>query len=443
MIARPGKRGPRECLFTGLLRSGKMLAGLLQWFLIGFVFSQNTPDAGVFMLSGGTVHTISGPVIENGSVLVRDGRIIGVGRGLHAPEGATVIDIHGQHVYPGMIDSAGMPGMEKSDGHELGLLNPQLRVEAGVNPDSDEIALARANGVTSVMVLPQGELLAGQLSLIHMGGDSKPGGGSAVHLRFPAIVTTPIPPHESFEDDEDPGTAVPAEPVEWAVAKKDYDEKLRALNHFFDEARRYRHARPATKDARYEALLPVIEGTTPLFVTALREREIREAIAFSVKQKIRIILADAYECYKVIPLIKAHNIAVVLGPPLSLPLTDDDPYDRSYTTAAELSKAGIRFSIGTFSYRQGRNLPYQAAAAVAFGLAHDEAYKAISLNAAEIFGLGKRFGSIDEGKVADLIVTDGDPLETTTKVTQVFIDGKPVSLETRQKKLADKYSARP
>jgi imidazolonepropionase-like amidohydrolase len=128
---------------------------------------------------------------------------------------------------------------------------------------------------------------------------------------------------------------------------------------------------------------------------------------------------------------------------MSLPLNRDDPYDRSYTTPAELYKAGIKFSIGTFSAMRVRNLPYQAAMAVPYGLPHDEAYKAVSLNAAEIFGLGKRLGSIDEGKVADLIVTDGDPLETTTRVRMVFIDGKQMDLKTRQQQLYEKYLARP
>jgi imidazolonepropionase-like amidohydrolase len=180
-----------------------------------------------------------------------------------------------------------------------------------------------------------------------------------------------------------------------------------------------------------------------MLVTAVREREIREAIAFSSKQKIRIVLADAYEAYKVLPLIRSHSIPVVLGPPFTLPLDRDDPYDRSYTTAADLYKAGIQFSIATFSARSSRNLPYQAAAAVAFGLPQDEAYKAISLNAAEILGVGKRLGSIDEGKTADLIVTSGDPLETTTHINLVFIEGKPVSLSTRQEQLYKTWIARP
>jgi hypothetical protein len=302
------------------------------------------------------------------------------------------------------------------------------------------------------MEMPEGDLISGQISLIHMNGFTTDSmlvsKGTAVHLRFPVIQTTPPPSHEPEDDDEEPTTAVDEVVVPYAEAKKDYDEKIKALRTFFDDARRYRHAKlnkgklPAV-DLQFEAMIPVLDGTQPMFVTAVREREIREAIAFAAKEKIRIILADPYEAYKVLPLIKSHNISVVLGPTYSLPLGRDDPYDQPYTTPSALYKAGIKFSIATFSSKSSRNLPYQAAAAVPFGLPHDEAYKAVSLNAAEIFGLGKRLGSIDEGKVADLIVTDGDPMEAKSHVVLEFIDGKPVDLRTRQQKLYEKYSARP
>jgi imidazolonepropionase-like amidohydrolase len=353
-------------------------------FLCGSCLAQTT------LLQGGTVHTITGPAIEHGSILVRDGKIIGVGRNLSAPEGSTIIDITGKHVYPGMIDS-------------------------GATTDAEQVQAARGNGVTSVVPLPTGVLF----------------------LRFPSIATTPVPSHDHDEDDEEPTTAVEAAPVSYKAAKKEFDQTMKELNSFFRDARRYR------TDPRFEALQPVLNGSTPLFVAASREREIRDAIAFADAQKIRIILADPYEAYKVLPLIKSHNIPVVLGPTFTLPLDSDDDYDRSYTTPAVLYKAGIKFAIATFSTRLSRNLPYQAAAAVPFGLPRDEAYKAVSLNAAEILGMGKRLGSIDEGKIANLIVTDGDPLETTTHITQAFIDGKPVSLETRQKQLYEKYLARP
>lgn len=334
---------------TWPLRQIRALFPLIGIF-IAFMSAQPPPSSGAFLLRGGTVHTISGPMIENGSVLVRDGRIIGVGKNLAAPEGVQIIDIPGRHVYPGMIDSAAAP-----------------------HPSSEQIQAARVNGVTSV------------IEMLH-------------------------PPVRATEHDDD---EVPA-PVPKRAFKRYLEESLR-------------HS----------------DGSAPLVLTAVRESEIREAIAFADKHKIRIVLADAYEAYKVLPLIKSRNIPVILGPTLSLPLDQDDPYDRSYTTPGDLFKAGIKFCIATFSARSIRNLPYQAATAAAFGLPQDQAYRAVSLSAAEVLGLSQRLGSIDEGKTADLIVTDGDPLEATTHVTLEFINGKSVSLETRQKQLYEKYRTLP
>jgi len=424
--------------------------------LCGLALAQTPPADSGILLRGGTVHTVSGPVIENGSVLMRNGKIIGVGRNLTAPEGYKVIDITGKQVYPGMIDAASRLGLETnsreeaSDAAEMGPINPQLRAITAVNPSSEQIPAARFNGVTSVIEMPEGELISGQMSIVHL---DESGSNSAmtvmptaaIHLRFPATVTMPIRPHETDEEDEDPSAG--PEPIPYAQAKREYDRQMKALHNFFDEARQYRQAKRANPaalhtDLRYEAILPVLDGVTPMFVTAVRAREIREAVQFAKKEKIRIILADAYEAYQVLPLLKANDIPVVLGPTHTLPLDQDDPYDRSYTTPAALYNAGIKFCIGTFSSRNARNLPFEAAAAVPFGLPREEAYKAVSLNAAQIFGIGNRLGSIEEGKTADLIVSDGNPLETMTHIEMMFIDGKPVSLDSRQKELYEKYLGR-
>jgi imidazolonepropionase-like amidohydrolase len=174
-----------------------------------------------------------------------------------------------------------------------------------------------------------------------------------------------------------------------------------------------------------------------------RERAIRDAIQFADLEKVRLIIADPHELGKEGATLKAKNVPAILGPTLALPEHYDDPYDAAYALPDEFYKAGVKFAFGTFSNEFSRNLPYQAATAVAFGLPYDEALKAVTVNPAQIWGVADRIGSIEEGKWADLIVTDGDPLETKTQVKELFIKGRQVSLDNKQKQLYEKYLNRP
>ena len=236
---------------------------------VGLLRGQSPSQDNNFFLRGGTVHTIAGPVIDNGSIIVRDGKIIGVGKNLTPPAGMPVIDITGQHVYPGMIDSASMVGAnsfkEEPDFSVVakrGNFNPQIVAINGVHPDSEQIPIGRANGVTSVVVIPEGDLIAGQLSLIHLDSSTNDAmsilPAAAMHLRFPVIATLRVWEHEPKQDDEEPETAVQAAPVPYAAAKKEHDRQMKELNGFFEKARRYWRAKLAKPklpnlDPKYEA----------------------------------------------------------------------------------------------------------------------------------------------------------------------------------------------
>ena len=214
-----------------------------------------------------------------------------------------------------------------------------------------------------------------------------------------------------------------------------------------ESAERYRQAKVAggsgfEPDLKLEAMLPVLEGKLPLLIRAQKAKTIHEAIAFAEKYKVHMILEEGAEAWKVAAELKAHNIAVVLPPTLRLPDEEDDPYDKTFSIPDELLKSGVKFAFATFgpgAEQNPRNLPYEAAAAVPFGLPREEALKAITLYAAQIWGAGDDLGSIDKGKWADLIVTDGDPLEIRTQIKQVFIKGVAVDLDNRQHRLYEKY----
>ncbi|MES1257099.1 MAG: amidohydrolase family protein [Acidobacteriota bacterium] len=412
-----------------------------------------------FLLKGATVHTMAGAPIENGSVLVRNGKIIGVGKNLSAPKDIKVIDGKGMQVYPGMINSGTEMGLTEVgavdmtvDTTELGRFNPELVALTAVNPESEHIPITRANGITTVATMPDGQLITGQVSLMHLAGWTTDEMGlkprAALHLVFPAIQGGG---RGGFIPDFDP-TTFGAAGGAFATQKQNYDKQIVELNGFFEQARRYKQAKEAKApglktDLKLEAMIPVVEGKEPIMVTARREREIRDAIAWADKQKVKIILVDPVEAPKVVKEIKDHNIGVILGPSLALPRGIDDPYDEAFTTPLELQKAGIKFALATLSGGGGasfaRNLPYQAAQAVAFGLPPEEAMLSVTKNAAEILGVGDQIGTVEEGKWADLLITDGNPLETKTTIKLLFIKGKPVDLNNKHKELYDKYLNRP
>ena len=410
-----------------------------------------SPD---ILLRGATVHPVSGPEIADGSVLVRDGKIAEVGARIAVPKGAHVIELKGLHIYPGMIDSATEIGLteieavrEMSDISEIGLFKPQLRAATAVNPASEHIPVTRANGITSVITSPGGGIVAGQSVLMHLSGwtmeDMAVRAPAAMRLEFPRIRMP-----NRFGASEAPET--PGRPSAYAEAKKRYEQQLRELNDFMESARRYRQAKAAAgadfeTDLKLEAMLPVLDGKLPMLIRADKEKNIKEAIAFADKQKVRMILEHGEEAWKVAAELKARNIPVVLPPTFRLPEEEDDPYDKPFSIPGELSKAGVKFAFASFgpgSEDNPRNLPYEAAVAVGFGLPYDEALKAVTLYAAQIWGAGDELGSIEKGKWADLIVTDGDPLETRTQIKQMFIKGAPVDLDNKHHRLYEKYLAR-
>lgn len=421
------------------------------------VLSASSSDS--VLIQNVTVHPVSGPDMRNGAVLVIDGKIAEVGGGIAARDGVRVIDGHGHDLYPGLINAATNVGLSEIESlrdtvdlDEIGLFNPELRAEIAFNPSSEHIDVTRASGITTVISLPGSgsrsfgrnagtTVITGQGALMHLEGWTweemaiKP--AAVMDMLFPQIQTTPSqfaallgPQARTYTEEE-----------------RQYKERLKQLSEFFEQARRYKKAQAAgeanlQRDAKLEAMIPVIDGKLPLFIRAEKEKSIKDAVEFADKEKVKIIIADPLEIGNAGPLLKARNIPVILGKTFELPLRDDDPYDAPYTLPNQFYKAGVKICFGTFDIEFARNVPFEAAQAVAFGLPREEALKGLTLNSAEILGAGEQLGSIEKGKVADLILTDGDPLEARTHIEQMFIAGREVSLESRHTREYEKWLKR-
>jgi imidazolonepropionase-like amidohydrolase len=404
------------------------------------------------VLVGATVHPVSGPVLPNATVVITDGKIAAVGAGLAAPAGARTIDLAGRHLYPGYVSPDSLVGLTEiaavgatNDYAETGDTNPNIRAEVGLNPDSDLLPVARVNGVTSAHVIPRGGAVAGTSAVVHLDGwtyeDMTVKAPIGLHVRWPAMTPQRGGFNPPSDDDQ----------------KKTRDHAIEAIRKAFEDGRTYLTARGAfgqagvprqDQDVKWDAMAKALKGEIPVFFHAQTLAQIRAALRFADEQKLsRLVLVGAADAWRVAPELRARDVAVITKAPPDLPLRRDSAYDESFALASRLQEAGVRFCIGdgggTDAAENARNLPYLAAQAAGFGLTRDQALRAITLSPAEILGVADRVGSIEAGKSADLIVTDGDPLELGTKVEQVYIAGRAISMESRHTRLFRKYDQKP
>jgi imidazolonepropionase-like amidohydrolase len=399
----------------------------------------------VVAIRNATIYPVSSAPIANATIVFAKGVITAVGPAAAIPKDAVVIDGTGLSVYPGMIDSGSTVGLTETDSvpgtvdtAETGDFNPDARAAVAINPHSDLIPVTRVNGVTHVVSTPEGGLVSGQSALIQLAGwtpaEMAVKAPAAMHVRFPRIRS--VDPNDDDAKD----------------SSKEYGRDVESLRQLFRDAQAYAKAagvrgsgaRRFDRDLRLEALVPVVEGKVPVVLHADLERDIRAALAFADEMKLtNLILSGAQDAGRVLPELKKRNIPVILGPILALPAREDDPYDLLFSNAKLLFDNGIRFSVQSQEAHNTRNLPYHAAACAAFGLPKEEALKAVTLYPAQIFGVADRLGSLEVGKEASLIVTDGDPLEIRTNVKRVFIAGEEISMESRHTKLYEKFSNRP
>ena len=401
---------------------------------------------------GGTVHPIGAPTIERGVVLVQAGRILAVGADLPVPAGAVVHDAGGKHVWPGMIALGANTGLLEigavaatDDQSEIGGNQPDLRTAASIHPDSAHIAVTRANGITRAQVAPQGGgPMMGQSCVAQLAGDTWEEmvvlDRDMLHVDFPLL-----PPPSARRD-------APAEEGQGRRRRGgDHAERVAELKRLLADAREHarrmdeaaagRAAAPEV-DSRLAALAPYARGQKPIALHARDARTILAALRFAKDEALRVVLYGASEAWKVVGAIKESGVPVVVGPVLSLPLRREDPYDAPYANAAVLARAGIPFAIMADDDENTRNLPFHAAMAAAYGLPHDEALRSVTIHAARILGIEQQVGTLAPGKVADIIVTDGDLLDVRSSVRTMFLAGRVVSLENRQTQLAERYGQR-
>ena len=399
--------------------------------MIAFLLAQT------IAITGGTVYPVSGPKIDNATVLIRDGRIAAVGTSVAIPAGATRIDATGKWVTPGLIDGAGNMGLREISavqntnegtlrGNEVAAA---FNVAEGINPASTLIPVTRLEGVTTTLAVPGGDLIWGQAVLIDLDGTTI----EAMVAKSPVAIVA----------DLSEGAKAAGGGSRAGVAQR--------LRRVFNDALEYSRRRTdysraqmqdlAASAADLEALLPVLRGQLPLMVVANRRSDIETALRIAREYKIRLILAGAAEGWEIADRIAAAGVPVLVQPLDNIPTYD--ALGVRYENAALLTNRGVKVSLLETQTENSRNLRQQAGNAVAYGMTWEQALRAVTLTPAETFGVADRYGSLEAGKVANVVVWTGDPFEFSTGVEHVFIRGKEIPLRSRQTELMERYRTLP
>jgi imidazolonepropionase-like amidohydrolase len=384
-------------------------------------------------LTGATIHVGNGTVIENGTVLFKDGKLERVGSGIPVPAGYETVDVTGKQIYPGLIALNSQLGLTEigavrstNDQRETGVLNPNARALIAFNTDSQVIPTVRSRGVMLAQITPQGGMVSGRSSMVQLDGwnfeDAVVGEDDGVHINWPNRSSWSWKTRMVSEN-------------------KNYAKQIDGLLNFMKEAAAYcSTSRDGDRLLKLEAMCDAISGTKNVYLHMDNPREIMQSVQLVKKMGGKPVIVGGQNAYLAAEFLRRENVPVILSSTQALPNNEDDDIDAPYANPAKLAEAGVTFAISHEGYWQQRNLPFVAGQAVGFGLDYEKAITAITLSPAKISGIDEMYGSLEAGKSATLIVVSGDVLDMrTSNVEHAFIDGRKVDLDNKQAELARKF----
>ena len=406
-----------------------------------------------FAIRNAHVFPVSGPDIPNGTVVIANGKILAVGANVSVPANAKIIDGTGLNVYPGMMDAGTSMGLSEIpqgaaasvDIAEVGNFNPNAQAIYAINPHSAHIGVARVVGITSVISRPTGGILSGQAALVNLAGFTVP--EMQVVPRAAMVIDLP----KSGGGRGRGGFAQQqGNPQDQARQQQRQLDSLRqilrdasAYGNAVDAADKDRTLPRVKHDVVLASLVPYVRGQAPVMIPADRVADMRAAVAFAEEMKLKPIIVGGRDAPEIAAYLKQHDVPIIYTSVLQLPAREDDPYDYNFAGPAKLAAAGVRFAITSGDCcSEVRNLPSVAGMASAFGLPKDQALRAVTLGPAQIFGVADRMGSLDVGKIANVVVTDGDMLEAKTNTRYLFIDGRMVPLDTKHSQMYDLFKGK-